>query len=234
MSCPKTEHLLQRYFADDLAPQTAEEFDRHLQQCAECQQEMGALVSARTQLSSWHEESVPHWDRHLELFRREHRASPEPRGREPRGWFSAWQWLPTAASFAMLCLLLVNTTVTRSEEGVAISFGSSPQAITEATDVAALLASFEAERDAELRSLIARIEDRQDSNNVQLLQAVMDQAQEANAENFERLYSYFEQQRLQDLQGMRAGYQELVDNDYETIRSLEQLAQYVSFDGNLR
>lgn len=229
MSCPKTEHLLQRYFADDLAPQAAEEFDRHLQQCAECQHEMEVLVSARTQLSSWQEESVPHWDRHLELFRREHRTAGEP-----RGWFSAWQWLPTAASFAMLCLLLFNTTLTRSEEGVSISFGTSPQGAAQATDVPALLASFEAERDAELRALIARIEDRQDSNNVQLLQAVMDQAREANAENFERLYSYFEQQRLQDLQGMRAGYQELVDNDFETIRSLEQLAQYVSFDGNLR
>jgi acyl-CoA-binding protein len=57
----------------------------------------------------------------------------------------------------------------------------------------------------------------------------LDQNQQTTAENLNRIYAVFEQQRLRDLEDMRVGYQDLVDNDYETIRSLQQLAQFVSF-----
>ena len=46
-----------------------------------------------------------------------------------------------------------------------------------------------------MQQLVARFEDRQDSNNVQLLQAVIDQTQQTTAENLDRIYAYFEQQR---------------------------------------
>ena len=62
----------------------------------------------------------------------------------------------------------------------------------------------------------------------------MEQTQQTTAENFEQIYAYFEQQRLRDLQDMRASYQYLVDSDFETIRSLEQLASFVSYQGDLR
>ena len=51
-------------------------------------------------------------------------------------------------------------------------------------------------------------------------------------ENLDRIYAYFEQQRLRDLEDMRVGYQELVNSDYETIRSLQQLAQFHSYQGS--
>ncbi len=46
MSCPKTEHLLQEYFADDLAPLTREEMDNHLRFCDHCSAELEALMLA--------------------------------------------------------------------------------------------------------------------------------------------------------------------------------------------
>ncbi|MBT4257536.1 MAG: hypothetical protein HOD87_15860, partial [Gammaproteobacteria bacterium] len=60
------------------------------------------------------------------------------------------------------------------------------------------------------------------------------QNQQATAENLEQIYAYFEQQRILDLQDMRVGYQQLVDSDYETIRSLQQLASFVSFQDDVR
>jgi flagellar biosynthesis/type III secretory pathway ATPase len=78
------------------------------------------------------------------------------------------------------------------------------------------------------------MEDRQDSNNVRLMQVIMDQSQQTTTENFETMYSYFEEQRLSDLQDMRQGYQQLVDSDYETIRSLQQLVNYVGYSGEVR
>ena len=44
----------------------------------------------------------------------------------------------------------------------------------------------------------------------------------------------FEEQRLQDLEIMRASYQQLYDSDYATIQSLQDLAQFVSFQGNVQ
>ena len=226
MSYPKTQHLLQEYFADDLTPMASDEIDRHLQQCQYCSAELESLLLARTSLDSWQDERVPHWDRGTELFRREHGNHTSS-----DSFWSRWQWLPTAASFAMLCIVLLNTTVVSNEQGFSISFGAGGAT---AAQLDARLAEIASEQRQDTQIALARLEARQDSNNVQLLQAVMEQTQQTTAENLERIYTIFEQQRLQDLQDMRAGYQQLVDSDYQTIQSLQQLAQYVSYDGNTR
>jgi len=226
MSCPKTQHLLQEYFADDLAPLAREELDKHLSDCEYCNTELESLLVAQSSLQRWQDQRVPHWDRGLELFRREHRAS-----NSTSGFWGRWQWFPTVASFAMLVILVFNVSVTSNEQGFSISFGatSSPQ-----QDIESRLAAFQRSQQEDMQQLVARFEDRQDSNNVQLLQAVMDQTQQTTAENLDRIYAFFEQQRLRDLRDMRVGYEQLVDSDYETIRSLQQLAQFVSYQGDVR
>ena len=131
----------------------------------------------------------------------------------------------------MLCVLLFNVSVVSNESGFSVSFGGLSGANI---DLRAQLAQFEQAQRGEMRQLVARVESRQDSNNVQLLQAVMEQAQQSTADSFDQMYAYFEQQRLLDLQDMRAGYEQLVDSDYETIRSLQQLVNYVGYQGDIR
>ena len=225
MSCPKTAYLLQEYFSDSLSAQARAEFDKHLAQCGECRAELDTLLHTRQELLSWQEQRVPHWDRGLELFKREHAATPPA-----TGWFARWQWAPTAASFAMLCLLLLNTSVSVSDSGFDIAFGGS----AEHAEIDRSLATFEAQQLAEFESLIRRFEARQDSNNVQFLQAVMEQTQQSTAESLDRIYAYFEEQRLRDLQDMQLGYQQLADSDYATLRSLQELAQFVSYRDSAR
>lgn len=230
MSCPKTEYLLQEFFADNLAPLARDEMEKHLADCAACNAELEALLLTRSSMQQWQEQRVPHWDRGLTLFRREHGAPPV-RSR----FFASWQWLPTAASLAMLALFLLNVSFVSSEQGFAVAFGGNPAAQPNSqSGLQAELTRFQAQQRAEMQELVARVEDRLDSNNVRLLQAVMEQAQQTTAENFEQMYSYFEQQRLLDLQDMRVGYEELVNSDYETIRSLQQLANFVSYEGSVR
>lgn len=227
MSCPRTDHLIPEYFADDLTPLAREELDRHLAQCADCRLELDQLQATQRELVAWREESVPHWDRGMELYRREHRAPAD----SSRNW-SLWQWLPTAASLAMLCLMLFNTTLVSSPQGFAISFGAAGDS-NSSGQLEQALAEFAERQQQQLAAFETRLAARQDSNNIKVLEAVLEQTRQATADNMDRLYAYFEQQRLQDLQAMRAGYEELVDSDYQTIRSLRQLAQYVSFDANL-
>lgn len=225
MSCPKTQHLLQEYFADDLSAVAKDEIEKHLACCEPCDNELDALLATRAELLSWQEQRVPHWDRSPGSVRQGYRAA------SGAGFWSAWQWLPTAASFAMLAVLLLNVSITNGEQGIALSFGINPATNTSLENA---INSLRAEQQTELQALVARVEDRLDSNNVRLLQAVMEQTQQTTADNFEQLYAYFEQQRLLDLQDMRVGYEELVNSDYETIRSLQQLATFVSYEGGVR
>ncbi|HAS47977.1 zf-HC2 domain-containing protein [Gammaproteobacteria bacterium] len=226
MSCPKTQYLLQEYFSEDLSAVARDELDRHLSDCAHCNAELESVLFVQRDIQQWQEQSVPHWDRGRELFRREHRAE-----RPLSQLWLSWQWFPTAASLAMLCVLLFNVSVVSNESGFSVSFGGSSGANI---DLRAQLAQFEQAQRGEMRQLVARVESRQDSNNVQLLQAVMEQAQQSTADSFDQMYAYFEQQRLLDLQDMRAGYEQLVDSDYETIRSLQQLVNYVGYQGDIR
>ena len=226
MSCPKTEHLLQEYFTDDLAPLIKEEIENHLNFCDHCREELEGLILVQSSLNQWQDQRVPHWDRGRELFRREHRV--------PGSRISFWnklQWVPSAVSFAMLAILLLNVNIVSSDSGVSISFGVNE---SDSVLLESRLFAFEQQQETTMNELVQRIEDRQDSNNIELLQAVMDQTQQTTAENLDLIYAFFEQQRLQDLEDMRVGYQELVDSDYATIRSLQQIAQFVSYQGDIR
>ena len=226
MYCPKTEHLLQEYFTDDLAPLIKEEIENHLNFCDHCREELEGLILVQSSLNQWQDQRVPHWDRGRELFRREHRV--------PGSRISFWnklQWVPSAVSFAMLAILLLNVNIVSSDSGVSISFGVNE---SDSVLLESRLFAFEQQQEIAINELVQRIEDRQDSNNIELLQAVMDQTQQTTAENLDLIYAFFEQQRLQDLEDMRVSYQELVDSDYATIRSLQQIAQFVSYQGDIR
>jgi hypothetical protein len=226
MSCPKTEHLLKEYFADDLNQLAKSEIERHLVECGFCNSELESLLLVQSDLQRWQNQQTPHWDRGVELFRREHHhAEAKP------AIFNLWQWLPTGVSFAMLMLVVLNTNFVVGEQGVAISFGG---AIESGDITGGQLAAFRREQQEDFSEFMVRVENRQDMNNLQLMQVVFDQTQQTTAENLERIYAFFEEQRIQDLEDMRVGYQELVNNDYETIRSLEQLAQFVSFNDTVR
>lgn len=226
MSCPKTQHLMQEYFSEDLSTLARNELERHLTDCAHCNAELESVLLAQRDLEQWSQQKVPHWDRGLELFRQEHRIERPT----SRFWMS-WQWAPTAASLAMFCVLIFNVSVQSNESGFSVSFGG-PASTSAGLD--AQLAEFEQAQRVQMEALVARVESRQDNNNVQLLQAVMEQTQQSTAESFDQMYAYFEQQRLLDLQDMRTGYEQLVDNDSQTIRSLQQLVNYVGYQGDIR
>ena len=221
MSCPKTQHILREYFADDLASLAKEKIESHLFVCEHCNDELESLLLTQSTLNRWKDERAPHWNRGMELFRREHQT--------PISGFSLWhrlQWAPTIACFAMMVVLLLNVNFVSSQEGFSVSFGSTSN---DSSAIEERLVAFQEEQRLAMDTLAGRVEDRQSSNNIELLQTVLDQNQQTTAENLNRIYAFFEQQRLRDLEDMRVGYQDLVDNDYETIRSLQQLAQFVSF-----
>lgn len=231
MPCSKTAHLLTEYFDDSLSLLARTEVERHLQECEYCASELEELLGVQNVLQSWRDERVPHWDRITAVFRSAHRLESDL----PGSW--VWRWLPTAVSFFMLILLVFNTSVSSNGNGFAVSFGSSGATIDEEQLEQRLLsfaAAQQQQQERDLQALMARVAERMDNNNLRLMQAVMEQARELNADNFEQIYTYFEQQRQLDMETVQVSYQQLLDSDFETLRTMEQLANYVQFQGEPR
>lgn len=231
MSCPRTQHLLIEYFSDDLSKVTQTEIEKHLLTCDDCTAELESIQNTQSRLRQWQDDRVPHWDRGKTLFRQEHPGNEQQR----RNWF--WQWLPSAASFAMLCMLIFNTSISRSESGFTVSFGTADDAFDK-NHLELRLAQFgelqQLEQNQMLQDFLARMDERQDGNNLRLMQAVFDQTKQTTAESFDQMYSYFEQRRQLDLENVQVSYQQLVDSDFETLMSMQQLANYVRYPGDAR
>jgi hypothetical protein len=148
-----------------------------------------------------------------------------------------WQWLPTAASLAMLTLLLFNVTVSSDDNGITVAFGNQGGTADEVL-LSERLAQFaqqqQQRQEVALQLFLTRIDERQDSNNLRLMQAVLEQTQQLATDNFEQMYSYFEQQRQLDMENVQVSYQQLLDSDFETLQTMEQLASFVQFQGEIR
>ena len=223
MSCPKTPHILKEYFSDNLTAIARGEIEAHVASCDYCRVELEDLLYTRDFLKGWQKEKAPHWDRGAELFRRENGAADRQMG----FWGKLqWQFLPTVGSIVMLVLILFDIQVSSDSNGFNVSFGSPT---VSALYVEKELNAFDEKRGAKLDEAIRMLEARQNLRNVELLQAVIYQNQQDTVNGLEQIYSAFEEQRLRDLEDMRVGYQQLMDSDYETLRSLRQLAQFVSY-----
>ena len=53
MSCPKTQHILQEYFADNLASLAKEKIENHLLVCGHCSNELESLLLTQSTLNQW-------------------------------------------------------------------------------------------------------------------------------------------------------------------------------------
>jgi len=89
-------------------------------------------------------------------------------------------------------------------------------------------------QDQAVQILLETLQQRQDVNNIRVMQTLVDYTEQLSAENFERIYAYFEQQRRLDLENVQNSYQQLVASDFETMRSMQQLANFVRDQGEAR
>lgn len=222
MSCPETQQRLAEFLGGDLSGAALAQCQEHIASCTDCSKEYAALLQSHGALAAWQDESVPNWAAARLSGLRDLAVPSKPSSTLTGGWPSWWQWLPTAASFAMLVILLLDTRVVINDAGLTVAFGAPQAAVEPAVNSAAI------------DSLLARFEQRQDQNNLALMQAVLTQTREANAASFKQLLTYFEDQRARDMDDVRASYEQLVSTDHETVRSLQQLANFVSYGQTVR
>lgn len=229
MQCPESVRYLSAYVLDELALSERDAFENHLADCAQCSAELASFDSVKSVLNSWDDEALPaSAAAHRERIR--HLAEPLPKQDKARRWplLNWWQWAPSAVSFAVLVLVFMDARFLVDEAGFSVSFGGLKN------DASVFQMVDQMVDREELQQVIARLEQRQDQNTIALMQAVLNQARESSEANFQQLFAFFEQQRLNDLEQVRASYEQLAESDFETLRSLQQLASYVSFNEIVR
>jgi hypothetical protein len=229
MQCPESVRYLSAYVLDELALSERDAFENHLADCAQCSAELASFDSVKSVLNSWDDEALPaSAAAHRERIR--HLAEPLPKQDKASRWplLNWWQWAPSAVSFAVLVLVFMDARFLVDEAGFSVSFGGLKN------DASVFQMVDQMVDREELQQVIARLEQRQDQNTIALMQAVLNQARESSEANFQQLFAFFEQQRLNDLEQVRASYEQLAESDFETLRSLQQLASYVSFNEIVR
>lgn len=229
MQCPESVRYLSAYVLDELALSERDAFENHLADCAQCSAELASFDSVKSVLNSWDDEALPaSAAAHRERIRR--LAEPLPKQDKASRWplLNWWQWAPSAVSFAVLVLVFMDARFLVDEAGFSVSFGGLKN------DASVFQMADQMVDREELQQVIARLEQRQDQNTIALMQAVLNQTRESSEANFQQLFAFFEQQRLNDLEQVRASYEQLAESDFETLRSLQQLASYVSFNEIVR
>lgn len=227
MSCHETLKLVPDYFDDTLSLQRRNAIATHLQVCAHCQEALADAKRIDAHLRQWQDEAVPQWQR----VPKQLRDTVAPK----KSRFSFWgQWAPLAGAFVLALAVMFNVQLQIDGNSFVLSFGGS-NGIDE-DGIATQLAQFEAEqREVQQRTLellTAQIEERQASSNARLLETVIEQFGDSTSRSFEQMMAYFESQRQEDLQLMQTSYQRLADSDIQTVRSMQQLANYVQYQGN--
>ncbi|MDX1490832.1 MAG: hypothetical protein R3332_06065 [Pseudohongiellaceae bacterium] len=215
MSCERTSEIVASFFDDALAPVQRQANEAHVSSCAHCRVQLADARLVQARLASYKEEAVPNWSRSAVL------AKEKPKTNW-RDWLGAWQWAPLACSFLLALGVVFNVEISSSDSGFVVAFGQSSGVSQQ-------------ELDQRIQKLSASLERQQGDVQLQMLETVVEnvmrQYDENSSRNLEQVIEYFDLQRQQDLQLLQSSYQQLADSDYETIRSVQQLASYVQYQG---
>ena len=215
MTCEKSPYVVATLLDELSSSAEREQLRSHVSECAHCSVQLEEARVVQQKISTWQDAPVPHWVRS---------SMVKPKQESVQWWqrFSLWQWAPLACSFLLALGVIFNVEFHKSNDGFVVVFGASggvtQQQVQE--QISRLSAQLDAQREADSLRLVETV-----------VGNVMRQYDENNSRNLEQVIEYFDLQRQQDLQLLQSGYQQLADSDYETIRSVQQLASYVQYQG---
>jgi len=225
MYCPQTPDVLAA--SSDLQPGATlvPEMQAHVDDCALCRAELVQMAPVTKALAGWREEQVPEWNRQ-DVGLLGHHHKPGKRGRKALSripsWASSWQqWAPLAASMVLAVAVLMQISINVSDRGWSVSFGGAASN----ADMLPL---------PQLEAYLAQYAEQQQEWSRQVLQVALQQLGDNTAESLYELVTWFDDQRELDMQRMEAGFQQMLDRDYQTVNSMQQLASFVQFQGELQ
>ncbi|MDO9519984.1 MAG: hypothetical protein Q7L19_07230 [Pseudohongiella sp.] len=210
MSCPHVAESIADHFDEFLSPATQQKHQQHLADCRECRSEIDALNALPKMLGAWQTQSVPDWDRRAIM--RPHAVRKTLPHRHSH-WSSVARWVPLAASLVLAIAVVTQTRVEVTDSGWSLSFGGSAQD----------------SGNEQLDSYLAIYAAAQQSDTREWVENALRAHGETTADSVYQWMTWMEQQREQDVRRMEAGFQQMLDRDFQTVDTVRQLASYVMY-----
>jgi len=208
MTCPKSPETVANYLDGSLSPVQRAAVDAHLANCQECRREVALLSDIPSWFSQWQEQPVPRWDRRA-VTRGEQLVSR---------WLPWLQWAPAMASLVLVMAVVFNLQFSRDADGFTVAFGGEAQVLDE----------------ARLMELVEQFSEHQAQQQMRVMNAALTEFADSTANSLDDIIVWFETQRQQDMQMLEASFQEMLEREYETVRSMQQLASYVQSTSAMR
>lgn len=224
MSCEHTPEILADHFDTRLADRRRLEVQRHLAACTDCAAELAALDPVRAVLGNWREQRVPQWTPTAGAGLVRPSVSERFSRRRGIDWL---RWVPVAASLVLTVAVVLQLRVEVTDGGWQVSFGA--EAAVANSAVSAEINSL-----APIEQYLQAFSEQQRGETQQLIETALTQFGETSADSLYQIVSFFEEQRRLDMQRMEAGFQQMLDRDYQTVNSVQQLATYVQYQGELQ
>jgi len=120
-----------------------------------------------------------------------------------------WQWAPLAASMVLALAVVFNVQVSGGDDGWSVVFGTPPARPDAVPDPAPL-----AELEAGWQQELARTERRLTDETARQIESVLE---------------WVDSRREADLRMLEASFQEMLEREYQTARSVQQLVSYVQY-----
>ncbi len=210
MSCPHTPEIIADHCDPDVSAEVLQRHRMHLDTCGVCQQELTYLRSVPGELLRWQSIPVPDWDRSGMIKSTITRKTLPIRSYH---WPAIRQWLPLAASLVLAVAVMTQTRLSIGPQGWSLSFGVQSAGLS-AEQLDEYLTAHANARQAETREWVE--------------EALQTHGQ-TTADSIYQWMTYIEQQRALDVQRMDAGFEQLMNRDFQTVDSVRQLASYVMY-----
>ena len=214
MSCPHMTETIANHFEASLSPIELQKHHQHLSACSECRHEIVSLSALPELFDQWQSQTVPEWDRNAIMQPQTGRRSL-PHRQSSWSAVSGWatRWAPLAASLVLAVAVLMQARLDVTDAGWSLSFGA-PAGAVDNQQLSDYLQQYAEARDAETR---------------QWVEAALRSHGETTADSVYQWMTWMEQQREADVERMEAGFQQLLDRDFQTVDSVRQLASYVLY-----
>jgi hypothetical protein len=216
MNCQQTPILVADYLGGQLTHSRQREIEAHLSECPYCRREVELLRPTVALLEEYTLSEPPEWDRGATAIPA---ANDTGAGRRVAGWL---QWGSLAASCVLATALVLQIKVQRDSSGWTVSAGGQNSAGR--TDAAFIT-------EQQLQGYLAVFAEQQRQKNQLDLQQALARFSDTSSDTFLQLVQYLERQRELDMQRMEAGFQQMLDSNFQTVNSVQQLASYVQYQG---
>lgn len=214
MACTETQKLVAEYLGGEMTVAQRATCEYHFSQCSDCRQAFANLAGATEQLLAWEAVDVPEWDRSATMVagdgdesgRTSQRVVTFP-GNKNTGSDKADRMKNRFTGSWQSWLPLAATVA------LAVFLGWNQETGLSEQELAAYLDAFE---------------QRQQAQTQRMLDTALQEFGDSTSDSMIQLVEWIEAQRTADMHQLEASFQQMLNNDYRALNSMQQLASWAS------